>query len=194
VKRALDLAVSVAGLVLLAPLLAVIALAVLVSMGRPVFFRQVRPGRDGQPFTLWKFRTLRPPARPGAELADDSPDRQTPVGRFLRRTSLDELPELLNVARGQMSLVGPRPLLTEYLPLYTAQEARRHLVRPGITGLAQVSGRNDLPWDRRFALDVYYVDHQSLRLDLAILARTAARTVSGEGTANVGIYTGKSGA
>ena len=189
-KRAVDVAVSVLALVLLAPLLAAIAVAVRVSLGRGVLFRQVRPGLGGRPFTIRKFRTLRPPAGGGTETGDDSEARQTRVGQFLRRTSLDELPELVNVARGEMSLVGPRPLLMEYLPLYTPEQARRHLVRPGITGLAQVSGRNDLPWDERFALDVYYADHHSLRLDLRILARTVPRAAAGDGTANVPVWNG----
>jgi lipopolysaccharide/colanic/teichoic acid biosynthesis glycosyltransferase len=133
-------------------------------------FRQVRLGRHDDHFVIYKFRTMRPPTRPGAWFNDE--ERLTPIGRFLRNTSLDELPELVNVIRGDMSLVGPRPLLVEYLPFYTSEQMRRHLVRPGITGLAQVSGRNDLEWARRFELDVYYVDHRSLWLDLKILART----------------------
>jgi sugar transferase EpsL len=186
----MDVTVSVTALVLLAPVLAAIAVAVCLSLGRPVLFGQLRPGRGGLPFTMRKFRTLRPPSRHGTHTGDDSPDRQTRVGQFLRRTSLDELPELLNVARGEMSLVGPRPLLMQYLPLYTPEQSRRHLVRPGITGLAQVSGRNDLPWDERFALDVYYVDHHSLRLDLRILARTVYRAAACDGTADVAVWNG----
>jgi lipopolysaccharide/colanic/teichoic acid biosynthesis glycosyltransferase len=192
-KRALDLAVSALALLILAPVLAAAALAVLVSLGRPVLFRQVRPGLGGRPFVLYKFRTLRPPAAPGAEVTDNSPDRETRTGRILRRSSLDELPELVNVLLGDMSLVGPRPLLVEYLPCYTAEQARRHLVRPGITGLAQVSGRNALGWDRRFALDVHYVDHLSLGLDLRILARTVPSVLGLDSSAGhqvTELYTG----
>jgi lipopolysaccharide/colanic/teichoic acid biosynthesis glycosyltransferase len=170
-KRTFDLVVATVALVLLSPVLVAVALTVLVSMGRPVLFRQVRPGLHGAPFAILKFRTMRPPLRPGGELYDEA-DRLTRVGKLLRATSLDELPELFNVLRGQMSLVGPRPLLVEYLTRYTPEQARRHLVRPGITGLAQISGRNELDWERRFELDVHYVDHRSFRLDLSILART----------------------
>jgi len=170
-KRTFDLVVATVALVLLSPVLAAVALTVLVSMGRPVLFRQVRPGLHGAPFAILKFRTMRPPLRPGGELYDEA-DRLTRVGMLLRATSLDELPELFNVLRGEMSLVGPRPLLVEYLTRYTPEQARRHLVRPGITGLAQINGRNGLDWERRFELDVYYVDHRSFRLDLTILAQT----------------------
>jgi lipopolysaccharide/colanic/teichoic acid biosynthesis glycosyltransferase len=194
-KRALDLVAGVAALVLLAPVLALTYLAVLVSLGRPVLFRQARPGLGGRPFVLYKFRTLRPPARPGAELTDDSPGRESALGRFLRRTSLDELPELVNVVRGDMSLVGPRPLLIDYLPLYTPEQSRRHAVRPGITGLAQISGRNTLDWNHRFELDVQYVDHLSLWLDLVILARTVPRVLRRDGIppggTSVPMYTGQ---
>jgi sugar transferase EpsL len=188
VKRALDLVLSLVALVLLSPLLCVVALAVRMTMGSPVLFRQARLGRYGDRFVIYKFRTMRPPTRPGAWFDDE--ERLTPIGRFLRNTSLDELPELVNVIRGDMSLVGPRPLLVEYLPLYTPEQMRRHLVRPGITGLAQVSGRNDLEWARRFELDVHYVDHQSLWLDLRILARTLPVVFRREGITAEGRATG----
>jgi sugar transferase EpsL len=171
-KRIFDVAMGVLLLVVLSPLLAVIALTVRIKLGSPVPFRQERPGRDGRPFTLVKFRTMRDGSGTDAE-------RLTKLGRFLRRTSLDELPELVNVARGDMSLVGPRPLLVEYLPLYSAEQRRRHEVRPGITGWAQVHGRNALTWEDKLALDVWYVDHRSFRLDLTILAKTIATVFTG---------------
>ncbi len=176
VKRGLDVLVSGAALIVLSPALAAIAVAVRCTMGPPVFFGQVRPGYRAQPFTLFKFRTMRPPGpvEPAvglARLADDT-RRLSRLGRLLRRTSLDELPQLWNVLRGDMSLVGPRPLLAQYLPRYTPEEARRHEVPPGLTGWAQVHGRKNLPMEERFVLDVWYVDHWSLRLDLAILTAT----------------------
>jgi lipopolysaccharide/colanic/teichoic acid biosynthesis glycosyltransferase len=182
-KRAMDVVVAAAALVVLAPVLAAVALLVVLTMGRPVLFRQVRPGRHGQRFELVKFRTMR--AGPG-----DDAERLTAVGRLLRSTSLDELPQLWSVVRGEMSLVGPRPLLVEYLDRYTPRQARRHEVRPGITGLAQVAGRNRLDWDRRLELDVSYVEQRNLALDVRILARTLARVarrdgVSAEGHATV---------
>ncbi len=179
-KRGLDLVVAGAGLVLLSPVLAAVALAVGATMGRPVLFRQERPGRRGKSFRIMKFRTMRE-ARDdrGRPLPDER--RLTDLGRWLRRTSLDELPELWNVVRGEMSLVGPRPLLPEYLPLHTPAQARRYEVRPGMTGLAQVSGRNALSWEERFALDVWYVDHWSMWLDCRILAKTLLRVARMEG-------------
>lgn len=167
-KRLLDVLGSGLGLVVLSPLLLLLALLVRVSMGPGVLFRQERPGLAGRPFTILKFRTMRPTM--GEQESDGV--RLTPVGRWLRRTSLDELPELLNVLRGDMSLVGPRPLLMEYLPLYSAEEFRRHEVRPGITGWAQVNGRNAVEWRQKFRFDVWYVDHMSMWLDCRILART----------------------
>jgi lipopolysaccharide/colanic/teichoic acid biosynthesis glycosyltransferase len=187
-KRVADIVVAALALVLLAPVLAVIALAVRVVLGPPVLFRQVRPGLGGRPFVLRKFRTLRPPARPGAELTDDSPERETRLGRCLRASGVDELPELVNVLRGDMSLVGPRPLLTEYLPLYSAEQARRHDVRPGITGLAQVSGATD--WAERLALDVRYVRERSLALDLRILVRTVGAVLRRDGGTGGAPFTG----
>lgn len=172
VKRAGDAACSLLALIVLSPLLAITALAVLVSSGRPVLFRQPRAGRDAQVFTMFKFRTMRGSSWEGVQAVASDVIRLTCIGRVLRRWSLDELPELVNILRGEMSFVGPRPLLVEYLPLYSAKQARRHDVRPGLTGLAQVSGRNLLDWDERFDLDVYYVDHMSLELDLTIIART----------------------
>lgn len=145
-------------------------------MGRPILFRHVRAGRGGSPFEILKFRTMRPP-RSGEALYLSDQDRLTPLGRFLRATSIDELPELLNVLRGHMSLVGPRPLPTEYLPNYTQEEHRRHSMPPGITGLAQVSGRQDLTFSKRLSLDLWYIDNWTLRLDLKILARTLKQVV-----------------
>lgn len=179
-KRGFDLAASTTLLVVFSPLLAVIALLVRVAIGTPVFFRQPRPGRGGQPFVLVKFRTMTDSrGAQGAVLPDR--DRLMPLGRFLRASSIDELPELWNVLKGDMSLVGPRPLLIEYLPLYSAEQARRHEVRPGITGWAQVHRRNASTWERRFAMDVWYVDHQSLALDLRVLVKTVTSVVTREG-------------
>jgi len=179
-KRLLDLAVGGVALLLLSPLLLALVLLVRLRLGRPVLFRHRRPGLEGRPFTLFKLRTMRDLRDEEGELLPDE-ERLTPFGRFLRRTSLDELPELWNVLRGEMSLVGPRPLLLEYLPRYTRDQARRHDVRPGITGWAQVHGRNALTWDERFDLDVWYVDHLSLALDLRILLRTPALVLRREG-------------
>jgi lipopolysaccharide/colanic/teichoic acid biosynthesis glycosyltransferase len=190
-KRALDIVGAALGLVILSPLLLVIAVAVRLAHGSPVLFRQRRPGRFGAPFELCKFRTMTERRGPAGELLPDV-QRLTRLGRFLRRTSLDELPELLNVLRGDMSLVGPRPLLMEYLPLYSAEEARRHDVRPGITGWAQVNGRNDQTWPERFRLDVWYVDHASLRLDLEILRRTIATVFRAEAISETGHATRES--
>jgi lipopolysaccharide/colanic/teichoic acid biosynthesis glycosyltransferase/glycosyltransferase involved in cell wall biosynthesis len=179
-KRAVDVAVSAVALVLLSPLLLATALAVRLRLGAPVLFRQVRPGLHGRPFEMVKFRTMRDALGPDGSPRPDA-ERLTPFGRWLRSTSLDELPELWNVLKGDMSLVGPRPLLMEYLPLYSAQQARRHEVRPGITGWAQVNGRNAIGWDEKFALDVWYVDHRSLRMDIAILGKTATKALRREG-------------
>jgi lipopolysaccharide/colanic/teichoic acid biosynthesis glycosyltransferase len=175
VKRGLDIVAAVVALVVGSPVLAVVAVLVARRLGRPVLFRQPRPGRDGRVFTLLKFRTMRENP-PGRELPDE--ERLTAFGRALRSTSLDELPSFVNVLRGDMSIVGPRPLLVSYLSRYTPEQARRHEVRPGITGLAQVSGRNTVEWERRFDLDVEYVDRRSLRLDAWILVRTV-RTALG---------------
>ncbi len=185
VKRALDVFASALLLAALAPVLAAAAVAVRFALGAPVIFRQERPGRQGRPFTLYKFRTMRD-ARDasGSELADA--ERLGRFGRWLRSTSIDELPELVNVLRGDMSLVGPRPLLAEYLPLYTSEQARRHEVRPGITGWAQVNGRNALNWPERLALDVWYVDHQSFVLDARILLLTVVQVFRRHGITHAG--------
>lgn len=190
-KRCLDVTVSAIGIVVTAPVQVVTAAVVLWAHGRPALFRQARPGRDGVVFELVKFRTMR---HPDATHVTDA-ERLTSVGRVLRSTSLDELPTLWNVLRGDMSLVGPRPLLVEYLPRYSPEQARRHEVRPGITGLAQVSGRNGLSWEEKLALDVEYVDRRSLRLDLAILASTVRSVlmrqgISGEGEATMSVFMG----
>ncbi len=182
-KRVLDILVAGIAVIALAPLLVTIAVLVRVSMGRPVLFSQSRPGLDGRPFRMFKFRTMRDAAGPGGEPLPDA-ERLTPFGRWLRTTSLDELPELFNILRGEMSLVGPRPLLMEYLPLYSPEQARRHAVRPGLTGWAQVNGRNALTWEARFKLDVWYVDHRSLPLDLRILGRTLLTVLRREGIAH----------
>ena len=188
VKRALDLFVVMPTIVACFPIAVVVAILIRARMGSPVLFRQVRPGYKGRPFQLVKFRTmLETTDASGALLPDDQ--RLTPLGRFLRRTSLDELPQLWNVLRGDMSLVGPRPLLMEYLDRYTPEQMRRHDVRPGITGLAQVSGRNNLPWEQRFDLDVWYVDNWSLWLDLRIIALTIRKVLRGEGVSAQGVAT-----
>ncbi|HEX7601486.1 MAG TPA: sugar transferase [Polyangiaceae bacterium] len=193
-KRAFDVTLAAAALVALSPALLAVALAVRLGMGRPVLFRQLRPGRGGRPFELLKFRTMRD-ARDAEGRPLPDAERLTGFGKFLRRTSLDELPELWNVLRGDMSLVGPRPLLMEYLPLYSAEQARRHEVRPGMTGLAQVSGRNALTWEEKFRLDARYVEHYSLPLDMKLLMQTVravvtARGVSAEGSATMPRFTG----
>jgi lipopolysaccharide/colanic/teichoic acid biosynthesis glycosyltransferase len=179
-KRVIDVVVAGLALIVALPVMAAVALAVFVSMGRPIFFTQARPGRGGQPFTIVKFRTMQLARGPGEDLLRDR-DRLTGLGRFLRSTSLDELPELWNVLKGDMSLVGPRPLLMEYLPLYTPRQARRHEVRPGITGWAQINGRNTVSWDQRFEMDVWYVDNRTIWLDLRILARTMINVVRRDG-------------
>lgn len=171
IKRGFDVAVSVALLVLLSPLFAVVAIAVRVRMGTPVFFRHPRPGIHGEVFDLIKFRTMVPDQGEEPQYRQDF-DRITPLGGFLRRFGVDELPELVNVMKGEMSLVGPRPLLVEYLPKYTSEEARRHEMRPGVTGLAQVNGRQGLLFSRKLQLDVEYVDNWSFWLDMKILTRT----------------------
>jgi sugar transferase EpsL len=179
-KRLFDLGASMLALILFTPLLLLISLLILGSMGRPILFTQQRPGLDGRPFRLVKFRSMSDRRGLEGELLPDA-ERLGKVGRMLRSTSLDELPELLNVMRGDMSLVGPRPLLMEYLPLYSAEQLRRHEVRPGLTGLAQISGRNALSWEEKFKLDVRYVDHWSPWLDLKILALTVWRVLARQG-------------
>jgi len=180
VKRVLDIVGSSAGLLVAAPAFVLVSALVRLKLGSPVLFRQERPGLKERPFVILKFRTMRDAVdASGIPLSDA--DRLTPLGRFLRSTSLDELPELLNVLRGDMSLVGPRPLLTEYLPRYDAVQRRRHEVRPGITGWAAVNGRNALDWDRKFALDTWYVDNWSNELDMRILFATALAVIRREG-------------
>ena len=193
-KRALDLLISAIGLLLLALPLALLAWQVRRELGSPVLFTQVRPGLHGKPFCMVKFRTMTDARDASGALLTDA-QRLTPFGRFLRASSLDELPELWNVLRGEMSLVGPRPLLMEYLPLYSSEQARRHEVRPGITGWAQVNGRNSISWADKFALDVWYVDHRSLWLDVRILWLTVHKVlvsdgISAEGAATMPAFTG----
>lgn len=179
-KRVLDLLASVILLALLALLIAVIAAAVRLKLGSPVLFRQVRPGLHGKPFTILKFRTMVDDRDGDGRILPDE-ERLTSFGRLLRSSSLDELPELWNVLRGDMSLVGPRPLLMQYVTLYTPEQMRRHDVRPGLTGWAQVNGRNSLDWEDKFQLDTWYVDHQSLRLDIRILFLTAKSVLGQSG-------------
>lgn len=175
-KRWFDCVAAAVGLLLLAPVLALIAATIRLAMGPPVVFRQQRPGLHGRPFTLYKFRTMTDTSDVDGRLLPER-ERVTQLGRILRRTSVDELPELFNVIKGDMSLVGPRPLLMRYLERYTREQFRRHEARPGITGLAQLNGRDTTPWERRFALDVWYVDNQSFWLDLRILLRTVSKTI-----------------
>lgn len=179
-KRLVDLVIAVPALVTVSPVMAVVGVLVRVILGPPVFFRQRRPGLHGEPFTIVKFRTMTDDRDDDGRLLPDD-QRLTRFGRFLRETSLDELPELWNVVRGDMSLVGPRPLLMDYLDRYTPEQARRHEVRPGLTGWAQVNGRNAQSWEEKLTQDVWYVDHRSLSLDLRILARTLVQVVRREG-------------
>ena len=184
-KRVFDVLAAVSALVVLSPLLLLVAGLVRLKLGSPVTFEQSRPGMGGAVFKIIKFRTMTDQRDVSGQLLPDA-QRLTPLGKFLRASSLDELPELWNVLKGEMSLVGPRPLLVEYLPLYTHDQARRHLVRPGITGWAQINGRNALSWEQKFALDTWYVDHQSLWLDLKILVLTVWRVVRREGISAAG--------
>ncbi len=185
VKRLLDLALTVPALLILSPILILISLIVACWYGFPILFRQKRPGLHGEIFTIYKFRTMRNllDSR-GNALPDEK--RITPLGQFLRSTSLDELPELLNVLKGEMSLVGPRPLLVEYLPLYSPEQALRHDVLPGITGWAQVHGRNALTWEEKFRLDIWYIDHWSVRLDIKIIGMTLIKVLRREGISQPG--------
>lgn len=188
VKRIMDLLVAGPGLILMAPVLATIALVIRMTMGRPVCFRQERPGHNARPFQVVKFRTMRAAqSNSGPPLPDEQ--RVTGLGGFLRSTSLDELPQLWNVLRGELSLVGPRPLLMQYLDRYTSEQSRRHEVLPGITGWAQVNGRNAIGWEQKFAYDIWYVDNWSLSLDLAILFRTLWRVIKREGISGEGHVT-----
>jgi lipopolysaccharide/colanic/teichoic acid biosynthesis glycosyltransferase len=197
IKRVLDISGSAAGLLILSPVILIVALLVRLRLGSPALFMQQRPGLDGRIFRMLKFRTMTDARGADGSLLPDA-ERLTPFGRWLRATSLDELPELWNVLRGDMSLVGPRPLLVEYLPLYSPEQARRHGTKPGLTGWAQVNGRNALSWDQKFALDVWYVDHQSLMLDLRILWLTFWRVlrrdgISATGEATMPVFTGNGG-
>lgn len=188
IKRMVDVLISLVGIILLAPLIGFVAWQIRCKLGSPVFFRQTRPGFRGRPFDMVKFRTMRDAMGVDGTLLPDA-ERMTPFGDFLRSASLDELPELWNVLKGEMSLVGPRPLLMEYLPLYSTEQARRHAVRPGVTGWAQVNGRNALSWEEKFRLDVWYVDHQSFWLDLKILLLTLKKVCVREGISALGEVT-----
>ncbi|WOG25810.1 sugar transferase [Endozoicomonas sp. 8E] len=179
-KRILDIFGACVALVLFFPIMIFVAWKVAKQMGRPVFFRQIRPGQDGKPFKMVKFRTMRDANGPDGKPLPDA-ERITPFGSFMRRASLDELPEFWNVLKGDMSLVGPRPLLMQYLPLYSKEQYRRHEIKPGITGWAQINGRNAISWDEKFKLDVWYVDNQSLWLDIKILFLTVKKVVLREG-------------
>lgn len=185
IKRVLDFTAALAGLMVLSPLLLVLAALVRCKLGSPVLFKQDRPGLNSQIFTMYKFRTMTDVRNEQGELLPDE-ERLPPFGRFLRSTSLDELPELINVLKGDMSLVGPRPLLARYLPRYSPMQARRHEVRPGITGWAQVNGRNAISWEEKFAHDVWYVDNFSFALDLKILAMTFWKIIKREGISQEG--------
>ena len=187
-KRLFDFLLSLAAMLLLSPVLLLLVLLVRAKLGPPVFFTQTRPGLHGQPFQMIKFRTMTNARADNGTLLPDC-ERLTCFGRYLRSTSLDELPELLNVLKGEMSLVGPRPLLMDYLPLYSPEQARRHEVKPGITGWAQVNGRNAISWEDKFQLDVWYVDHQSFWLDLKILFLTVKRVFQRSGISAYGEMT-----
>ena len=193
-KRAFDVAASTSALIVLSPVLAITAYKVKKELGSPVLFRQTRPGLHGKPFEMIKFRTMKDATDKAGNALPDS-ERLTEFGKKLRASSLDELPELWNVLKGDMSLVGPRPLLMEYLPLYSAEQAKRHNVRPGVTGYAQVNGRNSLSWEDKFKLDTWYVEHQSLWLDMKILLKTVKKVIikdgiSAEGEATMTKFTG----
>ena len=193
-KRAFDVAASTSALIVLSPVLAITAYKVKKELGSPVLFRQTRPGLHGKPFEMIKFRTMKDATDKEGNALPDS-ERLTEFGKKLRASSLDELPELWNVLKGDMSLVGPRPLLMEYLPLYNAEQAKRHNVRPGVTGYAQVNGRNSLSWEDKFKLDTWYVEHQSLWLDMKILLKTVKKVIikdgiSAEGEATMTKFTG----
>ena len=193
-KRLLDIVIASSALVLLSPIYALVAYKVKKNLGSPVLFRQVRPGLHGKPFEMIKFRTMKDALDAEGNPLPDS-ERLTPFGKMLRATSLDEMPELWNVIRGDMSIVGPRPLLMEYLPLYNEQQAKRHNVRPGITGYAQVNGRNAISWEKKFELDTWYVENQSLWLDFKIMLKTIKKVIakddiSAEGEATMIKFTG----
>jgi len=187
-KRILDLMLTVPGFLIISPILLLVALLVRIKLGSPVLFQQVRPGRFGKPFTMYKFRTMTDERDAEGNLLPDE-TRLTPFGRFIRSTSIDELPSLLNVIKGDISLVGPRPLLMEYLDRYTPEQARRHEIIPGITGWAQVNGRNTSSWEEKFEMDVWYVDNKSLWLDIRILGMTMAKVLRREGISQEGLAT-----
>jgi lipopolysaccharide/colanic/teichoic acid biosynthesis glycosyltransferase len=184
-KRLFDFLVSAVLLIVFSPILICVALAIYFKMGSPILFTQVRPGMNAKPFKMVKFRTMLQTTNKNGVALEDSV-RLTKLGKFLRSTSLDELPEFWNVLKGDMSIVGPRPLLMEYLPLYSAEQARRHELRPGITGWAQINGRNSLSWTEKFELDVWYVENQSMKLDLQILIKTAYAVLARSGISNKG--------
>jgi len=188
IKRFLDILIAVLGLIMLAPVYLILAFFIRREMGSPVIFNQTRPGKDSKPFQMIKFRTMRNEITSDGQSLSDS-ERLTPLGQKLRSTSLDEIPELWNVLKGDMSLVGPRPLLMEYLPLYTEEQARRHDVRPGITGWAQVNGRNAISWEEKFAVDVSYVDNRTIWLDLKIIWMTIKKVLIREGISAEGEVT-----
>lgn len=192
-KRLFDILISASALFFLAIPMVLLVLAIRLALGSPVFFTQERPGRHGKIFKLVKFRSMLDKRDAAGELLPDE-ERVSRFGQMLRRTSLDELPELWNILKGDMSLVGPRPLLTQYLPLYSKEQARRHDVLPGLTGYAQINGRNELSWDDRFALDVWYVDNRTFWLDLKILFKTLAAVLQGEGVSKKGFAIGAGGA
>ena len=194
IKRLLDIVIASTALILLSPVYLIVSRKVKKNLGSPVLFRQVRPGLHGQPFEMIKFRTMKDALDAEGHPLPDS-ERLTPFGKMLRATSLDEMPELWNVIKGDMSIVGPRPLLMEYLPLYNSDQAKRHNVRPGITGHAQVNGRNAISWEKKFELDTWYVEHQSLWLDFKIMLKTVKKVIakddiSAEGEATMSKFTG----
>jgi len=196
IKRRIDVITVVLFLPLMLPVVAVLSVLIVLKLGQPIIFRQTRPGLNGRPFKMIKFRTMNNQCDVDGNLLPDA-KRLTAFGRFLRSTSLDELPELWNVLKGDMSLVGPRPLLLEYLPLYSSEQARRHEVRPGITGWAQVNGRNALSWEEKFKLDVWYVDNRSFWLDLKVLLMTVKKVfvrdgISADGEATMSKFQGSS--
>lgn len=187
-KRIMDILGAGVGLILLSPLLVLLYVLIRRQMGAPVLFRQIRPGKDGVPFEIVKFRTMKDAHSPDGTPLPDA-ERMTPIGTKLRSSSLDELPELWNVLKGDMSLVGPRPLLMEYLPLYSPSQARRHEVRPGVTGWAQINGRNMLSWPEKFVLDLWYIENRSLWLDLKIIVLTVQKVIKGDGISAAGEVT-----
>ena len=188
IKHIIDRLAAAIGLLLLSPVILILAILIRVNLGSPIFFTQLRTGKNGKIFTFYKFRSMTDAKDKEGNLLPDS-DRMTPFGSMIRKTSLDELPQLLNILKGEMSLIGPRPLLPKYLDLYTSEQMRRHEVLPGITGLAQVSGRNNLAWEKRFQLDVFYVDNWSLWLDLKILFATVEKVIKKDGISKEGHVT-----